>query len=73
MSNTSLSEIILKAHDEYQKNKDLKVTRLHLDHVPVINEDGLRVDYERIIKQAIDMGYDSVMVDGSLCRRIFPA
>jgi fructose/tagatose bisphosphate aldolase len=39
--------------------------RLHLDHVPVIDEDGQRVDYLAIIRQAIGLGYDSVMVDGS--------
>lgn len=39
--------------------------RLHLDHVPVIDEDNLRVDYRSIISEAIDLGYDSVMVDGS--------
>lgn len=39
--------------------------RLHLDHVPVIDEDGQRVDYLPIIQQAIDLGYHSVMVDGS--------
>ena len=39
--------------------------RLHLDHVPVIDEDNLRVDYAAIIKEAIELGYHSVMVDGS--------
>jgi len=39
--------------------------RLHLDHVPVIDEDGHRVDYLEIIQQAIDLGYHSVMVDAS--------
>ncbi len=39
--------------------------RLHLDHVPVIDEDGQRVDYLAIIQQAISLGYHSVMVDGS--------
>jgi ketose-bisphosphate aldolase len=39
--------------------------RLHLDHVPVIDEDGQQVDYLAIIQQAIDLGYHSVMVDGS--------
>jgi fructose-bisphosphate aldolase, class II len=39
--------------------------RLHLDHVPVIDEDGQRVDYLAIIQQAIFLGYHSVMVDGS--------
>jgi len=39
--------------------------RLHLDHVPVIDEDGQRVDFLDIIQQAIGFGYHSVMVDGS--------
>jgi ketose-bisphosphate aldolase len=40
-------------------------TRLHLDHVPVIDEDHLQVDYMGILQEAIDLGYQSVMVDGS--------
>ncbi|MEW5814600.1 MAG: class II fructose-bisphosphate aldolase [Spirochaetota bacterium] len=51
--------------DEYHKYKDERYTRLHLDHTPVIDEDGLHVDYLDIISQAVDLGYDSVMVDGS--------
>ena len=39
--------------------------RIHLDHVPVIDEDGLEVDYLAIIREAIRLGYQSVMVDGS--------
>ena len=39
--------------------------RLHLDHIPVIDEDGQRVEYLEIIQQAIGLGYHSVMVDGS--------
>lgn len=39
--------------------------RLHLDHVPVIDEDGLQVDYVSILRQAIALGYGSVMIDGS--------
>jgi fructose-bisphosphate aldolase class II len=39
--------------------------RLHLDHVPVIDEDSQRVDYLDVIQQAIGLGYHSVMVDGS--------
>lgn len=38
---------------------------LHLDHIPVIDEDGQRVDYLADIKKAIDVGFHSVMVDGS--------
>jgi fructose-bisphosphate aldolase, class II len=39
--------------------------RLHLDHIPVIDEDHQRVDYLPIIHEAIQLGYESVMVDGS--------
>jgi len=51
--------------DEYEKLKDLKFTRLHLDHVPVIDEDNLLTDFEKIISEAIQLGYESVMIDGS--------
>jgi ketose-bisphosphate aldolase len=51
--------------DEYRRLKDERYTRLHLDHVPVVDEDGLRVDYQDIIREAIALGYQSVMVDGS--------
>lgn len=40
-------------------------TLLHLDHVPVIDEDHLEVDYMAIIRRALDAGFQSVMVDGS--------
>lgn len=39
--------------------------RLHLDHIPVIDEDNQRVDYLALIREALDLGYSSVMVDGS--------
>ncbi len=51
--------------DEYERLKDERHTRLHLDHVPVIDEDGLAVDYEAVLSEAVDLGYESVMVDGS--------
>lgn len=51
--------------EEYQRRKQEKYTRLHLDHVPVIDEDLKTVDYERVIAEAIGLGYDSVMIDGS--------
>ncbi len=50
---------------EYEKVKNESYTRLHLDHVPVIDEDDQRVDFESIIAEAIALGYESVMVDGS--------
>lgn len=51
--------------EEYERVKDERFTRLHLDHVPVIDEDGLPVDYEAIFAEALMLGYESVMVDGS--------
>lgn len=52
-------------YDLYQQLKDERYTRLHLDHVPVIDEDSLEVDYTPILSDAIAIGYESVMVDGS--------
>lgn len=51
--------------EEYERWKDERFTRLHLDHTPVIDEDMRSVDYMPIIEEAIALGYDSVMVDGS--------
>ena len=50
---------------EYKKYAQPDYTRLHLDHIPVIDEDDLRVDYLLMIEEAIELGYDSVMIDGS--------
>jgi fructose/tagatose bisphosphate aldolase len=51
--------------DEYERVKDERFTRLHLDHVPAIDEDGLEVDAAAEIAEALALGYESVMVDGS--------
>ncbi|MBN1681392.1 MAG: class II fructose-bisphosphate aldolase [Anaerolineae bacterium] len=51
--------------DEYKKWCQPGYVRLHLDHVPAIDEDGQQVDYMTIIQHAIELGYDSVMIDGS--------
>lgn len=51
--------------EEYQRRKDDRHVRLHLDHVPVIDEDHKSVDFASIVKRAIAAGYQSVMVDGS--------
>jgi fructose-bisphosphate aldolase, class II len=59
------SESITAVRNAYEKNKDANFTRLHLDHIPVVDEDNKRVDYIRIIKEVIDLGFESVMVDGS--------
>ena len=50
---------------EFERVGDARHTRLHLDHVPVIDEDNLRVDYEPIFREALALGYGSVMVDAS--------
>ncbi len=50
---------------EYRAQADRRHTRLHLDHVPVIDEDNLAVDFAGIIERALRAGYESVMVDGS--------
>lgn len=56
----------LKAvRDEYEKVKDENHTRLHLDHVAVVDEDGRRSDFKKIIGDALELGYESVMIDGS--------
>ena len=51
--------------EEYARYAVPGHTLLHLDHVPVIDEDHLRVDYIALIERAIRAGYQSVMVDGS--------
>lgn len=50
---------------EFMKWNEPDYVRIHLDHVPVIDEDNLEVDYLSIIREAIELGYQSVMVDGS--------
>lgn len=52
-------------YELYQELKDERVTRLHLDHVPVIDEDNKTVAYELILAEAIELGYGSVMIDSS--------
>jgi len=51
--------------EEYEMVKDERFTGLHLDHVPVIDEDDRRVDFLPIMREAADLGYGSMMVDGS--------
>lgn len=49
----------------YGQFADPRYTALHLDHTPVIDEDGLAVDWRALISEALELGYDSVMIDGS--------
>lgn len=50
---------------EYEKYGDPDFVTIHQDHVPVIDEDGIEIDYKALIGEALDLGYDSVMIDGS--------
>ncbi len=54
-----------KIRAEFAKHERPAHVRLHLDHVPVIDEDGREVDYVEVIERGIAAGYQSVMVDGS--------
>ena len=56
---------IKAVYELYQELKDERYTRLHLDHVPVIDEDNAQVDYVSILSEAVEIGFGSVMVDGS--------
>lgn len=51
--------------EEYHIYGNPAHTMLHLDHVPVIDEDHKEVDYLAIIERAVIAGFGSVMVDGS--------
>jgi len=52
--------------EEFARRSASDHVRLHLDHIPVIDEDGMEVDYMPILREAIQLGFHSVMVDGSL-------
>jgi ketose-bisphosphate aldolase len=45
--------------------QDSQHVRLHLDHIPVIDEDNLPVEPQPIFEEAIRAGFDSLMIDGS--------
>lgn len=54
-----------KVAERYYALGERIFTRLHLDHVPVIDEDGKKVDWQYLIKLALELKFDSVMIDGS--------
>ena len=58
------SESLERVAEEYGKYCNAH-TLLHLDHIPVIDEDLKRVDYLALIHRAIKAGFQSVMIDGS--------
>ena len=51
--------------EEFTRWRDPDHVRLHLDHVPVVDEDDLQVDYLPVFREALTLGYESVMIDGS--------
>ncbi len=51
--------------DEFRRCADEHHCALHLDHVPVVDEVGRRVDWAAMIQEGLDCGYHSVMLDGS--------
>jgi fructose-bisphosphate aldolase, class II len=51
--------------ESFARCQDPAHVRLHLDHVPVIDEDDLRVEVQPIFEEAIRDGFGSLMVDGS--------
>jgi fructose-bisphosphate aldolase, class II len=51
--------------EEFNRWRKPEHVWLHLDHVPVVDEDNLTVDYLPIFKEAVALGYQSVMIDGS--------
>ena len=59
------AESLERVAEEYEKYKNDEHTLLHLDHIPVIDEDYKPVLYMRLIERAIIAGYQSIMIDGS--------
>ncbi|MFB3881888.1 MAG: class II fructose-bisphosphate aldolase [Armatimonadota bacterium] len=51
--------------EEFGRWADRRHVRLHQDHVPVVDEEGRAVDWRPLIEEALSLGYDSVMLDGS--------
>jgi ketose-bisphosphate aldolase len=51
--------------EEFRKHADPRYARLHLDHVPVIDEEGRHVDWRAMLAEGLRLDYHSVMVDGS--------
>lgn len=50
---------------EYSKYAYKQYMSLHVDHIPVVDENGKQIDYMSFIRQAIELGYESVMIDAS--------
>jgi fructose-bisphosphate aldolase, class II len=51
--------------EEFRKYDDPHHVRLHLDHVPVVDEDDAQVEWRPILREGIAAGYRSLMIDAS--------
>lgn len=51
--------------EEFHKWVNPAHISLHLDHIPVIDEDGDHIDYYPVFQEAILCGFESVMIDAS--------
>ncbi len=51
--------------EEFRKHDDPRHVRLHLDHVPVVDEDDAEVEWRAILREGIEAGYRSLMIDAS--------
>jgi len=50
---------------EYRKYENPLHTLLHLDHIPVVDEDLQEVEYLAYLRRGVSAGFQSVMVDAS--------
>ena len=51
--------------EEFERWNDPNHISLHLDHIPVIDEDNNHVEVLPVFEEAIRLGYHSLMIDGS--------
>lgn len=51
--------------EQFAACADMNHVRLHLDHVPVIDEADAQVQWQPIFEEALALGYGSVMIDAS--------
>lgn len=51
---------------EFGRVADERHLRLHLDHLPAVDGQGREADFVPVLRQALELGFHSVMIDGSL-------
>ncbi len=50
---------------EFRRAADPQHLRLHLDHLPAVDEAGRPADFLPVLEQALELGFHSAMIDGS--------